>query len=379
MKRFILFFLISLAVACQQIPSPKDDSLYKAAEQGDIARIAKLLQKGYDVNFVCKENCQGWTPVMIATTEGHADAVRFLLEHGADPNAQNQLGRTALHFAVKYGFQPITEALLEYGADPLIQSNDPNSVPRTAVQIALHSIRQEAGGADEQKFYDILKLLSYRASEADSEFEDNTPLVQAYIHNDYDFAKYLLDHGANPNRISTVKMDDLLYHEVEDYTSDERLKALIKPYKVAHAKENFKLLQKQGIPNLYKLKHGIDHYFETEKKLPDSPDWVKYTGILAGGSWNESFTQNDTPQFRYTNHCSALGCMIRVSQYYGGHENYRINLVNTRMWTEQCVYAPESQLGKWVCGALDKSRTSSLDAKERVMYHRSSSDLHLSE
>ena len=36
---------------------------------------------------------------MIATSAGHADAVRILLEAGASVNAKNENGQTSLHYA----------------------------------------------------------------------------------------------------------------------------------------------------------------------------------------------------------------------------------------------------------------------------------------
>ncbi|HSR70686.1 MAG TPA: ankyrin repeat domain-containing protein, partial [Acidobacteriota bacterium] len=49
---------------------------------------------------------------------------RMLLKAGADPNAQQQGGFTALHSAALHGDKDMAESLLEHGADPSIPAAD---------------------------------------------------------------------------------------------------------------------------------------------------------------------------------------------------------------------------------------------------------------
>ena len=55
---------------------------------------------------------------MLAAYHGHADLVRLLLEHGADPNALNDRGQSPLAGAVYKNEAGVIEALLAGGADP---------------------------------------------------------------------------------------------------------------------------------------------------------------------------------------------------------------------------------------------------------------------
>ena len=55
---------------------------------------------------------------MYATAEGHQKIVELLLEHAADPNIINYLGRSAIMYASNYGFYEIAKILLESGAIP---------------------------------------------------------------------------------------------------------------------------------------------------------------------------------------------------------------------------------------------------------------------
>lgn len=57
--------------------------LHKAAAQGDIEEIEKLLGYGADIDVTTNN---GLTPLFIAASAGKTDAVKFLLEAGADPN-----------------------------------------------------------------------------------------------------------------------------------------------------------------------------------------------------------------------------------------------------------------------------------------------------
>jgi uncharacterized protein len=81
------------------------------------------------------------TPLILASASGQEEVGTFLLEKGADPNAKDEYGATALHYAVTKGitslngvryanyvaylFRPsepkLVEALLKHGANPNVQ------------------------------------------------------------------------------------------------------------------------------------------------------------------------------------------------------------------------------------------------------------------
>mmetsp|Transcript_42291 Transcript_42291/g.108880 ORF Transcript_42291/g.108880 Transcript_42291/m.108880 type:complete len:104 (-) Transcript_42291:208-519(-) len=75
----------------------------------------------------------------IAAQEGNLDAVKKLVEEGADVDSQGQKLYTSLHFAAKNGRADVVEFLVESGANVLAKalSSSNATVPRvTALDLA---------------------------------------------------------------------------------------------------------------------------------------------------------------------------------------------------------------------------------------------------
>jgi len=89
-------------------------SFFTAAEKGDVKELKKLL-KEINPNI---RNKDGETPLHIVAGRSHPEAVKLLLDHGADPNAQNKEGKTPLHYAAERCDVDVVKLLLQYGADP---------------------------------------------------------------------------------------------------------------------------------------------------------------------------------------------------------------------------------------------------------------------
>jgi ankyrin repeat protein len=127
-------------------------ALIKAAQEGDLKRIKRLVADGADVNAKSSDQWmpltiaaqgfdvepaktlfgqgaaldggQDWTALTVATIEGHAEVVRALLEHGAQVNSENNKGWTALRFAVSMDETEILHVLLDAGADANIADHE---------------------------------------------------------------------------------------------------------------------------------------------------------------------------------------------------------------------------------------------------------------
>jgi hypothetical protein len=89
--------------------------MHKAAGDGDVATIKRMLAEGVDVNV---QGPQGVQPLHEAAYHGHVDAVRVLVEVGAEVEASDAGGATPLHTAAYQGHLALVKTLvLELGAD----------------------------------------------------------------------------------------------------------------------------------------------------------------------------------------------------------------------------------------------------------------------
>ena len=97
-------------------------------------RVTKLLLlSGAPVN--ARTAClNGAPPLVVAASTGALQFCRLLLEHGADPDAVNEQGRTAASFAAEHGHVVILELLFEAGAN-VIKADSSGRAP------AVHAAR----------------------------------------------------------------------------------------------------------------------------------------------------------------------------------------------------------------------------------------------
>ena len=92
-----------------------DRALVRAATDGDLAGIEELLRAGANVNCTT-DNGQAGNPLIGAAQEGHLEAVRLLLDWGADPNLVIRDEGTPLIAAARDGRTDVVALLLDRGA-----------------------------------------------------------------------------------------------------------------------------------------------------------------------------------------------------------------------------------------------------------------------
>ena len=88
--------------------------LVDAINRGDTDAVKSLLLRGAPVNG--KDEHWERTPLIMAAMNGYAEIVSILLKRGADPNAVDIEGWTALRYANAYGYDDIIKMLREAGA-----------------------------------------------------------------------------------------------------------------------------------------------------------------------------------------------------------------------------------------------------------------------
>jgi ankyrin len=154
-------------------------ALVFAAREGDLESAKLLVAAGADVNQTTE---YGWTPLLTATNNRHYALGEYLIAHGADVNKANKGNWTPLYLAtdnrnIEGGDYPVPRPdidhleyikfLLDHGADPNGRAKD-NTLTRTIFTM--------------QWFYE----------------DGCTPFVRAAQSSDTELMQLLLDWGADP-------------------------------------------------------------------------------------------------------------------------------------------------------------------------------------
>ena len=102
--------------------SQTDAALRKAAQDGDIQAVEDLLAKGANVNA---KDDKGRTALLwVAPARDNPEMAKLLLAKGADVNAKDNAGETALMIAASQSNPGILAALLDAGAEVNAQNNE---------------------------------------------------------------------------------------------------------------------------------------------------------------------------------------------------------------------------------------------------------------
>lgn len=113
----IICLVVGAALAYQRGAASDETgepALQEAAQRGDVARVARLLDAGADVNGA---DGGGRTALTTAARSGRTDVAKLLLSRGADVNKPESWGATPLMLAASQGFGDEVDLLLRHGAD----------------------------------------------------------------------------------------------------------------------------------------------------------------------------------------------------------------------------------------------------------------------
>ena len=189
-----------------------------AVQQGDETAVRTMLNAGATANDM--QPGTKLTPIIVASAMLHDKVVDLLLANGANPNAIDSRGYTALHLVVRdseYGLDlrskdtvtKITKALLAHKADPNIKLVQEHPAT-TGNEVSL-------GGS--------------------------TALILAAEVNNYDTVKALLDAGAN-SKLTTDAGHNALHMAAGGATDVQRMRS---PEERATAIKTVKLLVESGV------------------------------------------------------------------------------------------------------------------------------------
>jgi ankyrin repeat protein len=200
--------------------------LVLAAREGDLESAKYIVEKGANVNQVTE---YGWSPLLVATNNRHYKLGEYLIEHGADVNLANKGSWTPLYLAtdnrnIEGGDFPVPKPdiehldylkfLLEHGANPNARAKD-NTLTRTifTMQWFFENGATPFVRAAQSSDLDLLKLLIKHGADPliKTEFGDTALTAAAgigwvegvtYEHSpkqNVETVKYLLDLGLDPN------------------------------------------------------------------------------------------------------------------------------------------------------------------------------------
>jgi ankyrin repeat protein len=202
---FALFVIGSPAAWAQQAAD-----IHRAATATDTVELQKILDA--DGEAWKRTDKAGNQALHVAAWGGHADAVKLLLDRGAEVDARGFDDWTALHFAASKDHAEVCKLLLEAGAD----REALNGVSRTAMQMAGEKAREVIGkfvmstaGADEYlravfegKLEEVKRLLEENPRLIDAKAAGVTALMMACISKNPAMIRLLLEKGADVNVLS---------------------------------------------------------------------------------------------------------------------------------------------------------------------------------
>ena len=172
--------------------------LMRAAKRNNADVVNFLISKGADVNA---KNKKGWTALLFAASHNTSDVVKLLLDNGADINAKNKDGNNAIICALEHAprenVSSVVNVLVRYGAD----KNAVSKNGRKAINYIKNALSDN----------DFIKLCAKgNIKEIDSALknganinalskDNSTALMWAARFNNSDVVNYLINKGANIN------------------------------------------------------------------------------------------------------------------------------------------------------------------------------------
>ncbi|MBQ7544826.1 MAG: ankyrin repeat domain-containing protein [Synergistaceae bacterium] len=165
------------------VEAMSDDEFLELCSSGDARAVEEALKNGADAN-ACDEF--GSTALHESANSGNPDVAEVLLKYGAEVDAKDFIGATALGFAVSKGYAEVAEVLLKHGADASSQ----DEYGKTPLHVAAF-----------YGYAEIAEMLLRYGADVNAETSDgDTPLRMAKAGGHRETAKVLLKHGAEGSR-----------------------------------------------------------------------------------------------------------------------------------------------------------------------------------
>ena len=180
--------------------SEGETALMTASRTGNVDVVKLLLNAG--ANPDAKEPNRGQTAIMWAAFEGHAGAIKALVEHEADFRTPAKGGYDAMMYAVREGRTDVVKTLLDAGVNANAKTPEGTTLLNLAIfnanyetAAALVKRGADVNAADAQQGPPIINLMRVRRPGL---CQNPCPKGTGTL-SSLDLAKLLLDTGANAN------------------------------------------------------------------------------------------------------------------------------------------------------------------------------------
>ena len=178
-------------------------AMYLACLNGNAGMVEKLIKAGVDPNATFLMH--GETALMEAARTGSVEAVKVLLDHGAQVNAKETLRQTTpIMWAAEQDHAEVVRLLAARGADVNAQSLV--NQPKKRYGVNYKGTESHSGGmtplvlaAREGALDSVEALVAAKADVNKVSGDGSSAMLVAIQNGHYDVARFLLEHGANPN------------------------------------------------------------------------------------------------------------------------------------------------------------------------------------
>jgi ankyrin repeat protein len=164
-------------------------ALLFSARDGALDAVKALVESGADVNQLCAGDKS--SPLVIAVSNGHYEVGKYLVEHGGNPNLANVDGLTPLYAAIDMQYAPVSWA------------PNPLTVQEKVTYLELMTVLLDRGADPNAK---IARKLWFRPTSHNQQWIStvgSTAFWRAAQAADVPAMKLLVAHGADPKIATT--------------------------------------------------------------------------------------------------------------------------------------------------------------------------------
>lgn len=284
---FHVLSIVLLAILCYGCEQKAHDRAWPLSEepkrfQEVTESLNKLFEEGGDINLpqpFCSSNSKygpvinekinrsNYTPLHIASMFGTTEAVKILIDRGANLEVCDRIGATPLHRSVQKGFADTSKLLIASGADVNAKDQSQSTplfyaIPSRERSWSIHNVIEicnsliEAGAdvnAKNDIFYtplhsavtsshpEIVECLLEKGAQVNARTDQgNTPLHTATLGGEIETFQLLLAYGADinaKNHYGKTPLSEAKSFINNERTTEERQKEIIRFLKANGAKE----------------------------------------------------------------------------------------------------------------------------------------------